>query len=120
LSEGSISRDRARVPPLEVRIKGVGVNALDHKRVDVAVDLTPCLQPVTVEMVLVGPEDDEASCILLIDNREWMLDKIMHLRQAAQAGEYTLHVGVFYEDELVTRAARRFTFPLAELGAAHG
>jgi hypothetical protein len=120
LSEGSISRNRALVPPVEIRIEGVGVNALDHRRVDVAVDLTPCLKPVTIEMVIVGPDDDEASCVLLIDNREWMVDKIMHLRQAAQAGEYTLHVGVFYEEELVTRTARRFTFPLAELGASHG
>jgi hypothetical protein len=120
LSEGSISRDRALVTPAEVRIEGVGVNALDHKRVDVAVDLTPCLQPVTIEMVIVGPDDDEASCILLIDNRAWMLDKIMHLRHAAQAGEYMLHVGVFYEGELVTRAARRFTFPPAEMGGSDG
>ena len=101
-------------------MEGVGVNALDGRRVDVAVDLTPCLKPVNVEMVIVAPDDSEASCVLLIDNREWMLDKIMHLRKEAQAGEYTLHVGVFYENELVARAVKRFTFPPASLGNAHG
>lgn len=102
------------VPVSEIRVEGVGVNPLDRRRVDVAVDLTPCRQAVTVEMVIVGPDDDELSCITLVQNQEWMLDKIMHLRQDAPPGEYTLHVGVFDEGELVTRAARRFSFPQAD------
>jgi hypothetical protein len=112
-------QDRAPLPPSEVRVEGVGVNALDRRRVDVAVDLTPCRAPVNVEFVIVGPGDDELSSILLIDNREWMLDKIMHLRQDAQPGEYTLHIGVFYEDELMARAAKRFRFPLGDPVDAH-
>jgi hypothetical protein len=102
------------VPPAEVHIEGIGVNPLDRRRVDVAVDLTPCQQPVTVEMVIVGPRDDELCSIVLVQNRDWMLDKIMHLRHDAEEGEYTLHVGVFYEDELVTRAAKSFAFPPRE------
>lgn len=90
------------------------MKALDQRRVDVAVDLTPCLQPVNVEMVIVGPQDDELCSILLISNREWELDKILHLRQDANPGDHTLHVGVFSDDELVARAARRFAFPLSE------
>jgi hypothetical protein len=88
----------------------VGVNPLDLRRVDVAVDLTPCTQAVDVELVLVGPNDDELSSILLVANREWMFDKIMHLRQDAEPGLYTLHVGVFHEKTLVARDARRFAF----------
>lgn len=120
MSENPFSQAPAPVPPDRVQVEGVGVNALDGKRLDVAVDLTPCLKPVNVEMVIVAPDDSEVSSILLIENREWMLDKIMHLRQAAQAGEYTLHVGVFYEDELTARAVRRFTFPPASLDDTHG
>ena len=74
----------------------MGVNALDQRRVDVAVDLTPCLQPVSVELVIVGPGDDELCSILLIDNRQWMIDRIMHLRHDAEPGEHTLHVGVVH------------------------
>ena len=81
------------------------------RRVDVAVDLTPCVEPVTVEMVIVGPEGDELCSVLLVENRQWVLDKIMHLRQDAQQGEHVLHVGLFKDSELVARAARRFTFP---------
>jgi hypothetical protein len=103
--------DRSPVPPGEVRVESVGVNALDRRRVDVAVDLTPCQQPLTVELVIVGPGDDELCSVLLIDNRDPMLDKVMHLRQDAVPGEYTLHVGAFYENELVTRASRQFAFP---------
>jgi hypothetical protein len=120
LSEKPIFQASAPVPPDRMQVEGVGVNPLDARRVDVAVDLTPCLKPVNVEMVIVAPDDSEASCVLLIDNREWMLDKILHLRQQAQVGEYTLHVGVFSQDELVARAARRFTFPPASLGDPHG
>jgi hypothetical protein len=97
-----------------MRIESVGVRALDRRRVDVAVDLTPFREPVDVEMVIVGPKDDELCNILLVQNREWMLDKTMHLRQDAEAGVHTLHVGVFHEDQLLTRTARRFTFSLAE------
>jgi hypothetical protein len=99
-----------------MQVEGVGVNPLDRRRVDVAVDLTPCREAVNVEMVVVGPDDEELCSILLVQNREWMLDKVMHLRQDAVPGAYVLHVGVFFEGELVARASRRFAFPPAEAG----
>jgi hypothetical protein len=105
---------RALVSLPEMRIESVGVNALDQRRVDVAVDLTPCQQPVDVEMVIVGPDDRELASTLLLKVRDWELDKIMHLQQDAQRGEHILHIGVFHEDELITRAARAFAFPLAD------
>lgn len=114
MSHDSPNLNRAPVPPAEVRIESVGVRALDLRRVDVAVDLTPCRQPIDIEMVIVGPQGDELCSILLVQNREWMLDKVMHLRQDGEVGAHTLHVGVFHEDELLTRTARRFTFSLAE------
>ncbi len=113
MSQNLFLGDRSPVSPVDVRIEGVGVNALDWRRVDVAVDLTPCLQPVEVEMVIVGPDDAEVSSVKLIRNREWTLDKVMHLRQDPLPGEHILHVGVFHKGELVTRAARRFVFPPA-------
>jgi hypothetical protein len=82
---------------------------MDARRVDVAVDLAPCSRPVNVEMVIVGPDDDELCSIVLIDNTEWMLDKVMHLRRDLRPGAHTLHVGVFHEDRLVARASRSFS-----------
>ena len=114
MSQAELLRE-APVQPHEMRVLGVGINPLDMRRVDVAVDLTPCTEPVKVEMVIVGPDDDELCSLLLVENRTWMIDKIMHLRGDAQPGEYVLHVGVFHEDELVTRAARRFAFPLSQV-----
>jgi len=102
------------VPASEIQIESVGVNALDARRVDVAVDLTPFREPVKVEMVIVGPDDEELCSTVLLENREWQLDKMLHLRRDAQPGEHILHVGVFLDDELITRAARRFVFPTAE------
>ena len=102
------------MPVEQVQIESLGVRPLDLRRVDVAVDLTPPLKPVDVELVIVGPGDDELCSILLIQNREWMLDRVMHLRQDAQPGKHTLHIGVFFKDELVARSGRQFTFPLPE------
>jgi hypothetical protein len=112
LSEKSVRADPAPAPAAGVRIEGIGVNPLDRRRVDVAVDLAPCRQPVTVEMAIVGPEGEEESSITVVENRERALDRIMHLRREASPGEYTLHVGVFFEGQLVHRMARRFAFPL--------
>jgi hypothetical protein len=103
--------DRAPVPVSQLRIESVGVNALDRRRVDVAVDLTPCLESVDVEIVVVGPNDDELCSTLLLQNREWMLDRILHLRKDAEAGSHVLHVGVFRDRELVARAMKSFSFP---------
>ena len=114
MSQNAFDSGRAPVPPDQVQIESIGVNPLDRRRIDVAVDLTPCQEPVNVEMVIVGPDDDELASALLIQNREWMLDKILHLRADAREGDHVLHVGVFSEGELVAHAARRFHFPLAE------
>ena len=110
----------APVRPDEIQVQSVGVHALDMRRVDVAVDLTPCLEPVTVEMVIVGPAGDELCSVLLVENRQWALDKIMHLRQDARPGEHMLHVGVFSQNLLVARSAKRFVFPLAGSETDHG
>jgi hypothetical protein len=114
VSQGLFFEDGAPVPVAEIRIEGVGVNPMDRRRVDVAVDLMPCQQAVNVELVIVGPDDDELCSTLLVHNRDWELDKIMHLRQDAEPGEHVLHVGVFFEEKLVARASRAFTFPPPE------
>ena len=114
MSQAESAAGRLPVPPAQVQIESVGVNPLDRRRVDVAVDLTPLSQPVDVEMVIVGPNDEELCSILLVQNREWMLDRVMHLRHDAQPGKHTLHIGVFFENELVARSGKQFAFPLSE------
>lgn len=108
MSQNLFFAGRGPVPPSEARIESVGVNPLDQRRVDVAVDLTPCLEPVTVRMAIVGPDDEEWSSSAIIQNREPMLDRIMHLNRDAEPGDYTLHVGLFCDEELVHHIARRF------------
>ena len=110
LSSSALSAERPPLPASEIRIESVGINPIDRRRIDVAVDLSPCSEPLSVEMVVVGPEGEELCSILLVENRERMLDKVMHLRRDAEAGEYTLHVGVFFENKLVDRAERRFRY----------
>lgn len=97
-------------------IDGVALCAMDRRRVDVAVDLAPCAEPLVVEMVIVGPGGDELCSLLVVHCRDRALDKIMHLRADAQPGEHTLHVGLFRGEELLDHAARRFAFPPAPVG----
>ncbi len=110
MSQRTFFGGRPPVPVTEIEIEGVGVIALDRRRGDVAVDLTPFRDPVKIEMVIVGPDDEELCSTMLIDNRQWELDRVMHLRQDAQPGEHVLHIGVFDGEELITRAARSFSF----------
>lgn len=117
MSERTFLAGRAPVPASEIKFESVGVNTLDRRRVDVAVDLTPFLGLVRVEMVIVGPEDEELCSVTLVQNRDCALDRVLHLRQDAEPGEHILHVGVFDGSELVAHAARRFSF-LAATGAS--
>ena len=114
MSQRTFFGGQAPVPASKIQIESVGVNAIDRRRVDVAVDLTPFRDPVRVELVIVGPDDEELCSTVLLDNREWQLDKVLHLRRDGQPGEHILHVGVFVEDELIVHAARSFAFPAAE------
>ena len=114
MSPDPFSPDRVPVPVSQMFIESVGVSALDRRRVDVAVDLTPCQEAVDVEMVIVGPNDQELCSTLLVQNREWMLDRILHLRRDAEPGIHVLHIGVFCEKELVARAMRTFSFPASD------
>ena len=109
--EANLPND-ARVPGPGARIEAVAVRAIDSRRVDVAVDLNPSGAPVTMDMVIVGPSDDELCSILIVDNRETCVDRIMHLRQDARPGAHTLHVGLFHGNLLVDRASRTFEFPV--------
>jgi len=114
LSQDISGLERAPVSPSEVRIHSIGLNPLDLRRVDVAVDLTPCCEALMVEMVIVGPHGEELCSVVLVDTRQWALDRIMHLRQDAEPGVHTLHVGVFHDNALVARAERDFSFAQGE------
>ena len=113
MSQRTFLAGRGPVPAAEIEIEGVGLNPLDLRRVDVAVDLTPARDPVRVEFAIVAPDGEEVCSTTLVHNRDWALDKVLHLRRDAGPGEHVLHVGVFYEDELVAHVARRFLFPQA-------
>lgn len=118
MSQRTFLAGRAPVPAQEIEIESVGANALDRRRVDVAVDLTPFLGPVRVEMVILGPGDEELCSVTLVHNRDWILDKVLHLREDAEPGEHILHVGIFDDSDLVAHAARCFVFP-ATMGVSH-
>lgn len=109
----SLPANRRPVSGREVRIESVGVNAPDRYRVDVAVDLTPSMEALRVELAVEEPGGGELVSMSLIDHREWMIDRRMHLRRAPEPGVHILHVGVFLNDELIDHARREFSFPQA-------
>jgi hypothetical protein len=113
VSQRTFLEGEGPVPPGEIEITGVGLNPLDRRRVDVAVDLTPFLEPVRVEFAIVGPDDEEVCSSARVGQREPAIDAVLHLRRDAQRGEHVLHVGVFHGDDLVDHVARSFHFPQA-------
>jgi hypothetical protein len=89
----------------------VGVHAPDRYRVDVAVDLSPSMEGIRLELAVEEPSGAELVSMTLIDHHEAAIDRRMHLRRAPEAGVHTLHVGVFYQDTLVDHVRREFSFP---------
>ena len=120
------------MPGREVRIESVGVCGrraeqaqrmhtaiCPHGYVDVAVDLTPCSEGTRVELAVEAPSGAELVSMTLIDNCQPMLDRRLHLRRPPEPGVHTLHVGVFYGDELIDHVQRQFSFePLQGEGQA--
>ncbi len=111
MSQRTFLAGRTPVPAAKIEIESIGIHPLDRRRVDVAVDLTPFLGPVRVELAIVSADDEELCSATLVHNRDWILDRVLHLRRDAEMGEHILYVGVFDESELVAHAARHFAFP---------
>ena len=97
------------MPASDVQIESVGVNAIDARRVDVAVKGAAELRCVHAEnahrVKTRGPRRT---------GRERGDGALAVTSGDAQPGAHILHVGVFLDDDLVARAARRFAFPTAE------
>jgi hypothetical protein len=119
----SSSTDRRLVPGREVRIESVGVCGLRAERaqrgqtavcpygyVDVAVDLTPSGEATRLELAVEEPGGAELVSMTMIDNCQPALDRRLHLRRPPEPGVHTLHVGVFYGDELIDHVHRHFSF----------
>ena len=112
--------DLRLVPGREVRIESVGVCGLRADRgqtavcpygyVDVAVDLTPSAERTRVELVVEEPSGAELVSMTMIDNCQPALDRRLHLRRPPEPAAHTLHVGLFYGDDLIDHVQRRFSF----------
>ena len=81
-----------------------------HGYVDVAVDLTPSAEPVRVELAVEEPGGAELVSMTMIDNCQPALDRRLHLRRPPESGVHTLHVGVFYGDDLIDHVRKHFSF----------
>ncbi|MBN1136456.1 MAG: hypothetical protein JXM73_07715 [Anaerolineae bacterium] len=116
----SFPTGRRPVSGREVRIESVGVCGQRAERgqmaaclygyVDVAVDLTPPGEAIRVELAVEEPSGAELVSMTMIDNCQPALDWRLHLRRPPEPGVHTLHVGVFYLDELIDHVQKRFSF----------
>lgn len=111
---------RRPVPGREVRVESVGVCGYGAGReqaavcpygyVDVAVDLTPSGDAIRVELAVEQPGGAELVSVTMIDHCRPEIDRRLVLRRPPEPGVHTLHVGVFFRDELVDHVQKCFSF----------
>jgi len=111
---------RRPVSGRQVRVESVGVCGHGpqpgqpvaglHGYVDVAVDLTPSCEPIHVELAVEQPSGAELVSLTMIDHCCPQLDRRLHLRRPPEPGVHTLHVGLFFQDELIDHVQKRFSF----------
>lgn len=111
---------RRPVPGREVRVESVGVCGrpaepgqaaiCPYGYVDVAVDLTPSAEAIRVELAVEQPGGAELVSVAMIGNCRPEIDRRLILRRLPEPGVHTLHVGLFFGDELIDHVQKRFSF----------
>jgi hypothetical protein len=88
-------------PPLpleEVRLRDLRLEpSPDGRRVKVFLELTPFLKRPSAEVLLTGPDGVEAASTSILEAFNRKMEFNLHLMPGAPAGEYILHVSVYYQ-----------------------
>ena len=86
------------LPPEEVRLRKLRAEPWpDALRVKVFLELTPFQKRPSAEVILNGPDGEEAARTSILETMSRKMELNLHLRPDAPAGEYTLAVTIYYQ-----------------------
>jgi hypothetical protein len=87
-------------PPDEVRLRSLDVTPLgDGRRVRVEIQITPFLQRPNVDLDLTGPSGESLSRTTVVEADSPRFSLTMHLRRAAEGGEYVVRGALSYASD---------------------
>jgi hypothetical protein len=86
------------LPPEEVRLRELRLEpSPDGRRVKVFLELTPFLKRPSAEVLLTGPDGEEAASTSILEAFNRKMEFNLHLPPASAGGEYSLQVTVYYQ-----------------------
>ena len=86
------------LPPDEVRLRSPRAEPWpDGLHVKVQLELTPFQKRPSADVLLIGPDDQEAAHTSILEAFNRKLELNLHLKSGSPAGAYTLHVTVYYQ-----------------------
>ena len=86
------------LPPDEVRLRELRAEPWpDGSRIKVFLKLTPFEKRPSAEIVLIGPDGQEAARTSILEAFNRKLELNLHIKAGAPAGAYTLQVTVYYQ-----------------------
>ncbi len=108
--------DEAEVPlpPREVRIlEATAQPASDGRRVALGLVLTPFLEYPNLEVVLLRPDGGEERSLSIIGAMDRHLALTLHIGQPVPGGEYTVHIDLLHDGEVLQTKNVSFVMPAA-------
>lgn len=95
-----VEPDEVPVPPDEVELRRIELSPHpDGRRIAVRLDLTPFLEPPSIDVEVLAPSGDKAAETSIIETVDHQLEFTIHLRSPAASGEYRCKVTVGYQDQ---------------------
>jgi hypothetical protein len=90
--------NEVRLPPEEVRLRGMQVTPLpDGRRVKILLELTPFMKRPNVDVCISSASEEEVAHTSILESMSHKLEFTMHLRETEPGSQYTLESIIYYQ-----------------------
>jgi len=91
-------------PRNEVRILDMGLFVFeDKRRVAVGLEITPFLEPPSIEITVTKPDGREVGSMTVVNTAETNFTLVLHLKEEEPSGEYSVRAVLYYATPGVER-----------------
>jgi hypothetical protein len=111
----NIDPNLIRLSPVETRILALAADPYpDGRRIRIHVEITPFLQPPTIELTLTDCQGNEAGSTSIVEPPGWLHELTMHIKEPLPTPtEYHLTARLIYPD-LEHQDQQGITIPISE------